>query len=287
MADPNKRRALGRGLDALLPASPAGGAPGADHFLARIEDLHPSRQPRTRFDDASLNTLAESLKDKGLLAPLLVRRRARGGYEIIAGERRWRAAQRAGVFEVPVIIREMQDGEAFEAALVENLQREDLNPLEVARAFQRLIDEHEHSQDSIAALTGKDRSTVYNALRLLNLPESILDLIESGQLSEGHGRALLTVTDRSLMEKLARKAVERGWSVRETERQARGAAHDQERQREGSRASPEPRPGHAGHHRRPQGQGPPHHPLLQLRRAGQVTGYILEIIKSIVTRYIL
>lgn len=224
MADPNKRRALGRGLDALLPASPAGGAPGADHFLARIEDLHPSRQPRTRFDDASLGALAESLKDKGLLAPLLVRRRARGGYEIIAGERRWRAAQRAGVFELPVIIREMQDGEAFEAALVENLQREDLNPLEVARAFQRLIDEHDHSQDSIAALTGKDRSTVSNALRLLNLPESILDLIESGQLSEGHGRALLTAADRSLMERLARKAVERGWSVRETERQARSAA---------------------------------------------------------------
>ncbi len=224
MADPSKRRALGRGLDALLPAGPAGATPGQSHFMARIEELHPSRQPRTRFDDASLDALAESLKDKGLLAPLLVRRRARGGYEIIAGERRWRAAQRAGVFEVPVIVREMQDGEAFEAALVENLQREDLNPLEVARAFQRLMEEHGHSQDSIAALTGRDRSTVSNALRLLNLPESILDRIANGQLSEGHGRALLTAGDRSLMERLARKAVERGWSVRETERQARAAA---------------------------------------------------------------
>jgi ParB family chromosome partitioning protein len=222
MNDLNKRR-LGRGLDALLPggAMPIAAA-SADGFRAKIEELHPNRaQPRTRFDDAALNELAQSIKEIGLLEPILVRRRPQGGYEIVAGERRWRAAQRAGLHEVPVYVRELTEGRAFEAALVENLQREDLNPLETARAFSRLIDEHNHTHDTIAQLIGKDRSTVANALRLLKLPESVMDLIECKELSEGHGRALLGAGDTAKIQQLAREAIAGGWSVRETEKRTR------------------------------------------------------------------
>jgi ParB family chromosome partitioning protein len=234
MVDPTKRRALGRGLDALLPSKPttpssipaapvAANAP--DAFYAKIEDLHPNRnQPRTHFDDKALDELAASLKEIGMLEPILVRRRGAGGYEIVAGERRWRASQRAGLYEVPVFVRELSEGKAFEAALVENLQREDLNPLETARAYQRLIDEHAHSAESIAQLIGKDRSTVANALRLLKLPEAVIDRIEARELSEGHGRALLGAADIATMERLAREAVAKDWSVRETERRARAEA---------------------------------------------------------------
>lgn len=226
MADSKQRRALGRGLDALLPAAPRAAPEGApDAFHAPIEALHPNRdQPRTRFDDDALNELASSLEEVGMLEPILVRRRTQGGYEIVAGERRWRAAQRAGLHEVPVFVRELSEGKAFEAALVENLQREDLNPLETARAFQRLLDEHGHSQDSVAKLIGKNRSTVANALRLLKLPEAVIDAIESRDLSEGHGRALLGAGSEPAMERLAREAISKGWSVRETERKARAAA---------------------------------------------------------------
>lgn len=236
MNDTNKRR-LGRGLDALLPSAPPPAAvaavpaaaplaaANAEGFRAKIEDVHPNRsQPRTRFDDVALGELASSIKSLGILEPILVRRRPAGGFEIIAGERRWRAAQRAGLHEVPVFVRELSEGRAFEAALVENLQREDLNPLEAARAFARLIDEHEHTQDTISQLIGKDRSTVANALRLLKLPEPVIDLIESLQLSEGHGRALLGAGDATVMTRLAREAIAGDWSVRETERRARAAA---------------------------------------------------------------
>jgi ParB family chromosome partitioning protein len=224
-----QQRRLGRGLDALLPG---GGAPiaaqNADGFRAKIEDLHPNRsQPRTRFDDATLNELAQSIKDMGVLEPILVRKRAPaqgGGFEIVAGERRWRAAQRAGLHEVPVFVRELSESKAFEAALVENLQREDLNPLEAARAFQRLMKDHSHTQESLAQLIGKDRSTVANALRLLKLPESVTDLIESKELSEGHGRALLGAGDITTIVRLAREAIAQQWSVRETEKRARVAS---------------------------------------------------------------
>jgi ParB family transcriptional regulator, chromosome partitioning protein len=230
--DPAKRRALGRGLDSLLPGAPARPAPAAPPPLpqpapreatsARIEELHPSEgQPRHIFDDEKLEELAQSIRELGVLEPILVRKRAAGGFQIIAGERRWRAAQRAGLFEVPIVARELSDAQAFEAALVENIQRADLNPIETARAFQRLIDDHKHTQETVAARVGKDRSTVANALRLLRLPDAVLDLIETGQLTEGHGRALLAAGDANAMLKLARNAVEKGWSVRETERAAK------------------------------------------------------------------
>ncbi len=206
----------------MLPAAPTKPSGGRSSFEAPIEELHPNRQqPRRHFDDAKLDELAASIRELGVLEPILVRQRAAGGYEIIAGERRWRAAQRAALQQVPVFVRELSPTESFEAALVENLQREDLNPVETARAFQRLMEEHGHSQESIATRVGKDRSTVSNAVRLLKLPVQVLDLIEEGQLSEGHGRAILAAPSPPDMTRLAADAVAKGWSVRETERRAR------------------------------------------------------------------
>ena len=218
------RRRLGRGLDGLLPAAPAGGERSAKNTAA-IEDLHPGRmQPRVRMDAESLAELAASIREHGVLEPILVRRRPSGGFEIIAGERRWRAAQQAGLKELPIFVHELDDEAAFEAALVENLQREDLNPMETARAFQRLVDDYGYTQEAIATRVGKERSTVANALRLLKLPKEVMDLVEDGALSEGHARALLSAPSVSTMKKLARAAVSKGWSVREAERQARRAA---------------------------------------------------------------
>jgi len=223
MQEPQKRRALGRGLDSLLPGGAAlPQAPQRDPNSARIEELHPSEgQPRHIFDEEKLEELAQSIRELGVLEPILTRKRSEGGFHIIAGERRWRAAQRAGLHEVPIVVRELSDTQAFEAALVENIQRADLNPIETARAYQRLLDDHRHTQETLAQRVGKDRSTVANALRLLKLPDAVLDLIETGQLSEGHGRALLAANEPNAMLKLARSAVEKGWSVRETERAAR------------------------------------------------------------------
>lgn len=219
------KKRLGRGLDGMIPTAPkknVAASASAEGFHAAIEDVHPNRdQPRSRFDDAKLDELADSISELGVLEPILVRKRSQGGYEIIAGERRWRAAQRAGLHRVPIFVKELGTAEAFEAALVENLQREDLNPIETARAFARLVEEHDHTQESIAKRVGKDRSTVANALRLLKLPDSVLDLLEEGRLSEGHGRALLGAASTSIMKRLAAKAIKDGWSVRETERRVR------------------------------------------------------------------
>jgi ParB family chromosome partitioning protein len=211
-------------LDGLLPAAP----PLSERYAkntAAIEDLHPGRmQPRGRMAPAGLAELAASIREHGVLEPILVRKRPSGGFEIIAGERRWRAAQQAGLKEVPVFEHDLGDQAAFEAALVENLQREDLNPMETARAFQRLVDDYGYTQEVIATKVGKERSTVANALRLLKLPKDVMDLIETGDLSEGHGRALLSAPNVSTMKKLAHTAVSKGWSVREAERQARRLA---------------------------------------------------------------
>jgi len=221
-----KRKALGRGLDALLPAAPT---PSPSHTAEKsalieipIEELHPNPfQPRTHFDDSALDELAASVKEIGILEPIVVRPRQGGGYEIIAGERRWRAAGRAGIFKVPVYVRDLADRDALEAALVENVQREDLNPLELARAYERLMRDFDHSQESLSKRVGKDRSTIANLLRLLKLPKAVIELVETSQLSEGHGRALLGLSDVNTMVRLAKAAVEKHWSVRETERQVR------------------------------------------------------------------
>jgi ParB family transcriptional regulator, chromosome partitioning protein len=220
--EPAAKRRLGRGLDGLLPAAPPAGAAERPVTVARIEHLHRSKvQPRKRFDEEALEELAESIRTHGVLEPILVRKKQGGGYEIIAGERRWRAAQKAGLFEVPIFVRELSDESAFEAALVENLQREDLNPIETARAFKRLRDEFDLSPESIAAKIGKSRSSVANSMRLLDLPEAVLDLVEDGALSEGHGRAVLQAKSAELQVKLAREAVAKKLSVRDVEKRAR------------------------------------------------------------------
>ncbi len=218
------RRRLGRGLDGLLPAAPPASERSAKNTAA-IEDLHPGRmQPRTRMNAEALAELAASIREHGVLEPILVRKRSPGGFEIIAGERRWRAAQQAGLKELPIFVHDLNDEGAFEAALVENLQREDLNPIETARAFQRLVDDYGYTQEAIATRVGKERSTVANSLRLLRLPKDVMDMVEDSQLSEGHARALLSAPNVSTLKRLARTAVAKGWSVREAERHARKAA---------------------------------------------------------------
>jgi ParB family transcriptional regulator, chromosome partitioning protein len=247
-----KKRGLGRGLSALLPGGPppgptgpmgpmgpmgkpgptsATGASGATsamppspaprsktYFAAGIEDLYPSpEQPRRKFDEAKLVELAGSMKAHGVIVPLVVRPRPEGGFFLIAGERRWRAAQRAGLHEVPVVVQDVELGTALERALVENLQRADLGPLEEAGAYQRLIEEFGLTQEEVAERIGKDRSTIANSIRLLKLPPPVRQLVEDERLSMGHARALLALEEPAAIERAARQVVDRQLSVRATE----------------------------------------------------------------------
>ena len=226
-----KRKALGRGLAALLGDDPSAQASAAtataavalagprDYFQCEIEEIHPMRdQPRRVFSEPQLEELAHSIREKGILLPLLVReRKPEGGFWLIAGERRWRAAQRAGLHRVPVVVREASPVEAFELALIENLQRADLSPIEEAEAYRRLCNEHGYTQDALAERVGKDRSTVANSLRLLKLPQSVRELVQSGRLSMGHARALLALPAEDEIERLAKRALDRGLSVRQVE----------------------------------------------------------------------
>jgi ParB family transcriptional regulator, chromosome partitioning protein len=228
MTDPRdaKKKGLGRGLSALLPTVSPPLARRVDsekptYFKAGIEQLYPSpEQPRRKFDDAQLAELAESIRVHGVIAPLVVRPRAAsdgGGYFLIAGERRWRAAQRAGLHDVPVVVQEVDTQQAFERALVDNLQRTDLGPLEEAAAYQRLIDEFALTQEQVAERIGKDRSTVANSIRLLKLPQAVRQLVEDERLTMGHARALLGFEHAAEMERAARAVVAKGLSVRATE----------------------------------------------------------------------
>jgi ParB family chromosome partitioning protein len=219
-----KKRGLGRGLSALLPTP---GAPPQrteapvsrrTYFSAQIEEVYPGpEQPRHNFVEAELAELAESIKVHGVIVPLVVRPRPEGGYYLIAGERRWRASQRAGLHEVPVVVQEVDSQVAFERALVENVQRSDLGPLEEATAFQRLVDEFHLTQDQVAERIGKDRSTVSNAIRLLKLPPVVRQMVEDERLSMGHARALLGLDEPAAIERAARTVVDKGLSVRATE----------------------------------------------------------------------
>lgn len=219
------RRALGRGLDALLPAaappSPSGASYGDKSvFTCPIERIGPQPgQPRQHFDDEALEELAASIREHGILEPIVVRRPQAGAdkYEIIAGERRWRAAQRAGLKDVLVVVKDVSPKEAFELALVENVQREDLNPIELAEAFDRLLKEHGYTQESLAERVGKNRTTVTNSLRLLKLPARVRSMVIGGDLSEGHARALLGAPDDKAMEEIADKAVRGRLPVRKVE----------------------------------------------------------------------
>ncbi len=223
MARERKHANLGRGLSALLgeeddgertAAQPSAGAP---HTLP-IEFLQPGRyQPRKSMDEGDIKDLADSIRGKGILQPILVRHRrdAEDRYEIIAGERRWRAAQLAQLHEVPVIVRDLDDQQALEIALVENLQRENLSPLDEAEGFRVLMDEFAHTQEGLAASLGKSRSHVANTLRLLNLPDAVKEMMRANQISAGHGRALLGADDPVA---LAKRVVRRGLNVRQTEK---------------------------------------------------------------------
>ncbi len=230
MIDP-KKRGLGRGLSALLPTQPPAPAerpappaperpdPGRGKPLsAEIEDVYPGpEQPRRRFDDTELEELAASVRVHGIIMPLVVRPRPAGGYFLIAGERRWRAAQRAGLRQVPIIVQDVSSQAAFERALVENLQRADLRPIEEAAAFQRLADEFQLTQEQIAERVGKDRSTIANSIRLLKLPVAVREMVEERTLSMGHARALLGLPSDAEIETCARKVTQKALSVRATE----------------------------------------------------------------------
>lgn len=232
-----KKRALGRGLDALLPAAPARpareGAPSYGEgsvFVCPVERIVPQPgQPRQHFDDAELEELTESIREHGIIQPIVVRRvggatDARDAkFELIAGERRWRAAQRAGLHEVPVVVKDVSPAKAFELALIENVQRADLNAIEVAESYDRLLKEHSYTHESLATRIGKERSTVTNALRLLKLPTTVRSLVVTRELSEGHARALLGAPDDKSMSEIADKTVRGRLAVRKVEALVRAA----------------------------------------------------------------
>jgi len=230
--DPSRKR-LGRGLAALIgemdrpvPASEKQ-PPAATDGKAPIEFVSPNpRNPRRHFAEAELTDLAQSIREHGVVQPVVVRPSPAqaGRYEIIAGERRWRAAQRAGLTEIPVIVREVNDRTALELAIIENVQRADLNPVEEAMGYQQLIDEHDYSQADLGQVIGKSRSHVANTLRLLKLPDVIRDMLVDGQLSAGHARTLVTAADPA---GLAKRIVDEGLSVRQAEALAQMPADDQ------------------------------------------------------------
>ncbi len=208
---------LGKGLNAIFIENDSEDNNGS--VTLKISEIEPNRsQPRKEFDEKALSELAESISKHGLLQPLLVRPLPLGGYQIVAGERRYRACRMAGITEVPVIIRELGDTETMEIALIENLQREDLTPIEEALGYQVLIDEHGFSQEEVAQSVGKSRPAITNALRLLKLPQSILDLVSDGKISAGHARALLSLEDEKLMQELAEEIIKKDLSVRQVEK---------------------------------------------------------------------
>jgi ParB family chromosome partitioning protein len=213
----DKRPALGRGLSALIPDAPV--APPSSERAREVDTdlLRPNPyQPRTTVGDAGIEDLARSIRANGIIQPIVVRK-VDGGYEIVAGERRWRAAQRAALLKVPIVVRDVPDERLLAAALVENVQREDLNPMEQAVAYRRLADELHFTQEQIAEAVGKDRSSIANFLRLLRLPHEVRENVASGTLSMGHARALLGLPDETSQRNLARDVVARQLSVRETE----------------------------------------------------------------------
>jgi len=221
-----RRPGLGSGLNALIPAgmteSPSQVKDGPVLMDIPVKDLVPNpNQPRVHFDEESLSDLSASIREIGVLQPLLVRQMPDGSFQLIAGERRWRAAQRAGLMTVPAVVKTTDDMTSVEQALVENLHRQDLSPLEEASAFQQLIDDFGFTHDDVAKRVGKSRSSVTNALRLFSLPPAIQSLLADGRLSAGHAKALLGSPDRAFQEQLARRAVTEGWSVRAVEEAVR------------------------------------------------------------------
>lgn len=214
------RQSLGRGLSALLGDDRAGEPVGTE---IDIDLIRPNpQQPRTRFAESALDELAQSIAANGVVQPIVLRKSGTG-YEIVAGERRWRAAQRAGLRKIPAAIKEVSDDKLLELALIENIQREELNPIEEANAYRKLIETVGLTQEAVAAQVGKERTLIATSLRLLKLPDDIQKLIEEGKLSAGHGRALLLTDDVTVQRRIARTVIEKSLSVRETERSVRNS----------------------------------------------------------------
>ena len=216
----SRRGGMGRGLAAILPEPEA---PSEDLRQIPVELIRPNpAQPRKSFDPEALERLAASVEEAGVIQPLVVRALSDGRYELIAGERRWRAARQAGLATVPAVLRDEAEAERLQTALIENMAREDLNPIEEARACAALVEELGLSREEAAGRLGRSRSALSNLIRLLDLPDQVLDLLGSGELSEGHGRAILAAKGQEERRRLAREAVAGGWTVRDTERRARG-----------------------------------------------------------------
>jgi ParB family chromosome partitioning protein len=217
------KRGMGRGLDAILSVSVAGADATADELRELPVELIAAnpKQPRRRFDEDALQALAGSLGERGVLQPVLVHAKPGGTYELVAGERRWRAAQIAGLEKIPALVRARGDAEALELALIENMAREDLSPIEEARACAALVEELGLTREDVGLRVGRGRVAVSNLMRLLDLPDEVIELLEKGRLSEGHGRALLLAEDHGARRSLARAAVDEGWSVRVVEARAR------------------------------------------------------------------
>jgi ParB family transcriptional regulator, chromosome partitioning protein len=218
-----QKRGIGRGLEAILSVSPASATAGEEELRELpLELISPNpRQPRKRFDEETLAALAGSLGERGVLQPVLVRPKAGGTYELVAGERRWRAAGLAGLNTIPALVRPRADAEALELALIENMAREDLNPIDEARACAALVEELGLTREEVGRRVGRGRVAVTNLIRLLDLADDVIELVEEGALSEGHGRALLLAEDHQARRSLAREAAADGWSVRVTEANAR------------------------------------------------------------------
>ncbi|HEX5721363.1 MAG TPA: ParB/RepB/Spo0J family partition protein [Acidimicrobiia bacterium] len=211
----SQKRGLGRGLEALIPSTRD---PEQGFAEIEIDEIRPNpQQPRGDFDDEALAGLAESIRSLGLLQPVVVRPDPEGGYFLVAGERRWRAARKAGLSRIPAVIRTSDDREWLTAALVENLQRADLNPLEEAAAFQQLLEDFGLTHEEVGRRVGRSRAAITNSIRLLGLPASIQSRLASGELSAGHARALAAIEDRAFAEHVAKRAVAEGWSVRQVE----------------------------------------------------------------------
>jgi ParB family chromosome partitioning protein len=238
------RKALGRGLDALIPGQGRAAEPAGDMVYVEIERIKAfPGQPRKNFNDQSLKELAESIRQEGLLQPLLVKKDETrpDGFELIAGERRLRAARLAGLKKVPVVVKKVDEREALIMSLIENLQREDLNPIEEAQAFAEMVHKFKLSQEELAQKTGKDRSTIANSLRLLKLPAEMQESLARGRLTPGHGRAILSLDSPAKMKILFQKIVSQGLNVRQAEQLAKKLAAGEDRKPAGSRTSTENR----------------------------------------------
>ncbi len=235
-----KKSGLGRGFDAIFADNSVEDiSTGNSTTKVKLLDIEPNRdQPRKQFDEEALAELSDSIAQHGVLQPLLVRPMPDGGYQLVAGERRWRASRMAGLTEVPVVIRDLTDSQVAELALVENLQRENLNPLEEANGYKELSDKFGYTQEKISEIVGKSRPSIANALRLLNLPEDVQEMVSNGSLSMGHARAILSLEDDKMKTDLAKLVIANDLSVRETERIARNMAKEAPKAKKAKKRNP-------------------------------------------------